>query len=74
MKLLKSLFILKGLATESFDKDSRSNYCDTTELTLPPNAEKWDCAGAAGNFVPAGTKCKLVCDAGYVPTICKLKF
>ena len=71
MKLLSSLIVVNGLASGSSDKDPRSFYCDTTELTLPTNAEKWDCTGVTGNLVPAGDKCKLKCDNGFEPIICK---
>ena len=71
MKLLNQFIILSGFACASSNKDPRSYYCDKTELELPSDAEKWDCAEENGNLVPAGDKCKLKCDAGFVPTACK---
>ena len=73
MKLLNQFIILGGFAFGSSNKDPRSYYCDTTELELPSHAEKWDCIGATGNLVPAGNRCKLQCDDGFVPTACKSK-
>ena len=72
MKLFQFIF-LSGLASGNSKKDPRAYYCDTTELELPSHAEKWDCTGATGNLVPAGNRCKLKCDAGFVPTACKSK-
>ena len=71
MKLLNSLIVLKGLAFGSSNKNPK--YCDITKLTLPPNAEKWDCTGANGNLVPAGKWCKLKCYDGY-ESPCKSKY
>ena len=73
MKLLNQ-FIFLSLASGNSKKDPRSYYCDTTELELPSHAKKWDCTVATGNLVPAGNRCKLECDAGFVPTACKSKF
>ena len=74
MKLLNKFIILSGVASGSSNKDPRSSYCDTTELKLPPYAEKWDCPESNGNLVPAGDRCKLKCDAGYFPTPCESTF
>ena len=71
MKLLNQFIFLSGLASGNSKADPRSYYCDTSELELPPNAENWDCTEATGNLVPAGAKCELKCDAGFVPTACK---
>ena len=68
---------MSGLASGNSKKDPRAYYCDTTKLELSSYAEKWDCTGAAGatgNLVPAGNRCKLKCDDGFVPTACKSKF
>ena len=74
MKLLKKLTILSGVVFGGSKKDPRSYYCDTTDLTLPPDAEKWDCTESTGDLVPAGNRCKLKCDAGFIPTACKSTF
>ena len=74
MKLFNQFIFLSGLACGNSKKDPRAYYCDTTELKLSSHAEKWYCTGATGNLVPAGNKCKLECDAGFVPTACKSKF
>ena len=71
MKLFHQFTFFYGLAFGNAPPE-RSSYCDATELILPAHAEKWDCNGAASNMVPSGTKCKLKCDNGYVPTQCKL--
>ena len=71
MKLLSPFIFLSGLASGNSKAAPTSYHCDTSELELPPNAEKWDCSEATGNLVPAGDKCKLKCDAGFVPTACK---
>ena len=74
MKLLNQFVILSGIASGHSEKDPRSYYCDSTELTLPSNAEKWDCTESTGNLVPAGNRCELKCDAGFIPTACKSTF
>ena len=74
MKLLNQFIILSGIASGSSKKDQRSTNCDSTELKLPPDAEKWDCTESTGNLVPAGNRCKLKCDAGFIPTACKSTF
>ena len=68
MKLFEGLVLFFNFVD---GKQAKSYYCDTSELILPVNAEKWDCSGATGNLVPAGNKCSLKCDAGYIETICK---
>ena len=74
MKLINQFILLSGLACGNSNKDPRADSCDTTELQLPSDAEKWDCTEATNNLVRAGGKCKLKCDAGFAPTACKLKF
>ena len=74
MKLFNQLLILSGVALGISKKDSISDYCDTTELKLPPHAETWNCTESTGNLVPAGNRCKLKCDTGFLPTACKLTF
>lgn len=69
MKLFNQFTILCGLVS---GKNPKASYCDTTDLVVPVQAEKWDCTGATGNMVPSGTKCILKCNAGYDPTKCKL--
>ena len=75
MKLLNGLIFFNAIVsgTERFSGTKR--FCDISELTLPINAEKWNCTGESnGNLAEAGNKCSLKCDAGYSPTKCKLKF
>ena len=84
MKLFYQLILLSGLncGNPEFgfpiigipNKDTRSYYCDTAELELPSNAEKWYCTEATGDLVPAGGRCNLKCDAGFISTACKFKF
>ena len=62
MKLWNGFFIFTGIA-QAFEKDPRSYYCDIEDLTLPSNAEKWNCSEAKGDLVPAGNDCKLKCKA-----------
>ena len=71
MRLLNQFIFLSSLASGGSNADPRSYHCDTSELELPPNAEKWDCTEATGNLVPAGARCELKCDAGFVQTACK---
>ena len=42
MKLLNQFIILSGVASESSNKGQGSYNCDTTELKLPTDAEKWE--------------------------------
>ena len=69
MKLSSGLPFLCGLV---HGKNPRSYYCDTSDLSLPANAETWDCTESTGTLVPAGNRCKLKCDAEFIETICKL--
>ena len=64
MKLSYGLVIWSNLA-------AGKKTCDTAELDLPDNAEKWQCEGATDNLVEAGNDCKLKCEAGYSEAICK---
>lgn len=68
MKLLNGLIFFNVIVSGT------KKFCDISELTIPMNAEKWNCAGATGNLVEAGNKCTLKCDDGYSPTMCKLTF
>ena len=74
MKLFTQFNILSGLACGSSIKDPRAYNCDITELQLPSRAEEWDCNGETGSLVPAGSRCTLKCDDGFVPTACKSTF
>ena len=74
MRVLNKFLILSGVVSGGSNKDPKSYYCDTTELKLPPDAEKWDCPESTGTLVPAGDRCKLKCDAGFIPTACKSTF
>ena len=62
MKLFKHLLI--GYCTTA-SKTPRATFCDIGELSLPDNAEKWDC-GTTDTFVPIWTDCQLQCDSGYI--------
>ena len=68
MRLLKNLIIASNVAA---GEDPRTSYCDLDDLVLPDHAEKWDCAGVIGNFIPTDTKCYLKCDAGFIATPCE---
>ena len=81
MKLLNQFVILSGVTSGQSSKsdfnsleDLVSYSCNTTELELPPNAEKWDCPESTGSLVSAGSRCGLKCDAGFIPTACKSTF
>ena len=77
MKLLNQFVILSGIASGQWLnllEDLVSYSCNTTELELPPNAEKWDCPESTGSLVSAGSRCGLKCDAGFIPTACKSTF
>ena len=69
MKLINGLVIISSLAS---GQNQRSNYCNIDDLKLPAHAEKWNCTEAEDNFAPAGSKCDLKCDVGYISTICRL--
>ena len=68
MKLFQNFFIVSCVAA---GKQSRTSYCNLDDLTLPDDAEKWDCRGTSDKYIPTGTKCFLQCDAGYMPTACE---
>ena len=70
MKIFKNFIF--GLCVAA-GKDPRMSYCDVDELSLPANAERWDCAGTTDQYVPTGARCYLQCNPGFIPTSCNLK-
>ena len=70
MKLLNNLLI--GFCATA-GKDPRTTYCDLNELSLPENAEKWDCGDDITRYVPTWQRCYLKCQPGFIPTSCNLK-
>ena len=74
MRLFRGSFLASSLLLVD-----AQNQCDLSELSVPENAEGWDCdpdiiANAAindGPFAPPKTKCWLQCKPGYIDYICE---